>query len=373
MMSSPSGPRPQHQAVRLTAHADVVAAATDPCSFSSATSRHLHVPNTMDGQEHAVFRAIVDSYMTDAKVADLEPMFGQVAENIVANLPRNRPVDAMGDLGAPFAVRAQCLWLGWPLDLEDELLGWMADNHAATRAQIPQQNAEVAAAFDAIVRRQVEAREAARAADPGREPQDVTEQLLLEQVHDRPLSTPEIVSMLRNWTAGDLSSLSQCVGVVVRRLADEPRLQARVRALVAGLDAYSTHRAELDAIIDECLRIEDPFVSNRRVATCPVTLPSGTTVQADTPIVLDWAQANRDPAVFGNPDEFNPEGNRARNVVYGAGPHVCPGRGLSTAELRAVIVALMRGTNNLLPDPKSRPVPEELPLAGWSSVPVVLV
>jgi len=324
----------------------------------------------MDGDEHRAFRAVVDSYMTSDAVADAEPMLAEVAAKVVDALPRAETVDAVHDLGAVFAVRAQCRWLGWPAELESELLTWMDDHRDAVLRMDPARHVAVADAFDDIVRRQVDARRDVRAEDPDRTPRDVTERLLLETVHGRPLTTEEIVSILRNWTAGDLSSLALCVGVLVRRLADEAPLQDRLRFLFRAADA--ARNAEIDAIIDECLRIEDPFVSNRRVTTCPVALPDGQRIPADTTVILDWAEANRDPEVFGDPDAFDPIVNRPRNLIYGIGPHACPGRELATAELRAVLAALLTSTPAVRPADDERPTPEQPPLAGWARVPIVL-
>ncbi|MFC4137558.1 MULTISPECIES: cytochrome P450 [unclassified Microbacterium] len=343
-------------AIRLERHADVVAAATDPERFSSRTSTHLHVPNGMDGAEHAAFRAVIEKYLTPEAVAALEPMLTDVADEAVRELARDEPVEIIAELGEVFAVRAQCRWLGWPEVVEDELRMWMAENYAAVRQPDLERNADVAAAFDEIVRHEL------HRARPG----TVTARLADEHVRGRRLTEPEIVSILRNWTAGDLGSLARCVGVVVRRLADDPALQQRMRDI--GDDPE--RRAEVDAILDECLRIEDPFVANRRVTTCPVTTASGQELPQGATVLLDWAVANRDPGVFS--DAFAPEAHAADNLVFGIGPHVCPGRDLSLTELRAVLVELLRATTVMEPAPEHPPVPHDAPIGGWRTVHVVL-
>lgn len=343
-------------AIRLERHADVVAAATDPVRFSSRTSTHLHVPNGMDGEEHAAFRAVIEKYLTREVVTELEPMLADVAQEAVRELTRDEPIEIVAELGEAFAVRAQCRWLGWHASIEDELRMWMAENYAAARHPDPERNAAVAAAFDDIVRRELH-----RAA-----PGTVTARLADERVEGRPLTEPEIVSILRNWTAGDLGSLARCVGVVVRRLADEPALQQRTR-VIAGVPE---RQSEFDAILDECLRIEDPFVANRRITTCPVTTADGQNLPQGTVVLLDWVAANLDSDVFS--EDFDPERHAADNLVFGIGPHVCPGRDLSLAELRAVIAGLLRATTAIEPDPQHPPVPHDPPIGGWRSVHVVL-
>lgn len=344
----------------LFRHADVVAAALDPATFSSRVSRHLNVPNGMDGAEHARFRALIDRYLAVGPVARLEPRFRRIAADLVRSLPRGRPVEAVEELGARYAVRAQSAWLGWPAELEDTLLEWMDDNRAATRSRELARTAAVAERFDGIIRSLIEAR---REAGDGA-PDDVTTALLGDELDGRPLTDEEIVSVLRNWTAGDLGSIAACLGVVVHRLAVDAELQDRWRS-------GSTERAELEAGIDEILRIDDPFVSNRRVATGDVEV-GGRTIGAGERVVLNWTAANRDPEAFGDPDAFRPAENAPRNLVYGTGPHVCPGRGLATLELRVAIEELLAATSAIGLAPGSDPVREPPPRGGYRTVPVLL-
>lgn len=98
----------------------------------------------------------------------------------------------------------------------------------------------------------------------------------------------------------------------------------------------------------------------------------GQTIPADARVVLNWTAANRDPDVFGDPDAFRPDENARNNLVFGVGPHVCPGRDLTLMEMRVAIVELMRGTTWIHPAPDDEPVRERPPVGGWASVPVVL-
>jgi cytochrome P450 len=236
----------------LLRHADVVAAALDPETFSSAAGSHRAIPNSLDGAEHAAYRAVVDRYLTASAVAAQEPQCRAHAAAIVDALPRRSTVDAIAEFGTPFAVRTQVTWLGWPAAIEDELVAWMADNFAATRPGDRARTAEVAARFDALVGGQVRVRrEAGESA-----PRDVTTSLLHETVDGRALTDEEVVSILRNWTAGDLGSLAACLGVLVHRLATHPDRQEVTRDRVARGE-----HAAIEAAIEEVLRIDDPFVA----------------------------------------------------------------------------------------------------------------
>ena len=136
----------------LLRHADVVAAALDDKRFSSQVSRFLQVPNGLDGAEHEHFRTLIDGYLSKEALMDYVPVFDKVATELMSELPKGKMLNAVDDIGAVFAVRAQCAWLGWPTELEPRLLQWMRDNHSATRSKDNVKMAQVAQDFDDIIR-----------------------------------------------------------------------------------------------------------------------------------------------------------------------------------------------------------------------------
>ncbi len=339
-------------------HADAVAVVTDPETFSSHVSRFLQVPNGLDGTAHREARELLDPFLAPERLTGLEPTLERIADQLAASVPAGGRLDAVGELGSVYAVRAQSAWLGWPSDIEPELLAWMEDNHAATRSGELERTAAVAHRFDAIIHRLLSFRRIRR---PG-PPEDLTDELMRVKHHDgRPLGEDEIVSVLRNWTGGDLGSLALCTGVVLYWLATHPELQDEL--VDAANDSF-------DAALDEILRIDDPFVSNRRVATVDTVL-NGQPIASGEQLVINWTAANRDPAVFADPEGYAPEANAAKNLVYGAGPHVCPGRALATLELR-VLVRAMLGRHRIALDPEAVPEREQPPVGGFHRVPLLL-
>lgn len=346
----------------LLRHADVKAAALDDTRFSSQVSRFLQVPNGLDGAEHSRFRALIERHLSHEALSPYLPVFKKLATELISSLPKGVTLNAVSDIGAVFAVRAQCAWLGWPAALEPKLLQWMQDNHSATRSQDDSKMAQVAQDFDEIILSVIRPR---RNPSPTSsdliDTDDVTNRLCREQIDGRELSEAELVSILRNWTGGDLGSIALCVGVIVAYLLQHPE-QAKTLA--------NAPDAELDTAIDEILRLDNPFVSNRRITTCPVSigkhqLPAGARVQ------LNWTSANRDEAVFAN-NTFAPHAHAADNLVYGAGKHVCPGRLLATWQLRIATQALLTCSNTIRLAPEQALQRERPPLGGYSNVPVVL-
>lgn len=327
--------------------------AEDPQRFSSGVSRFLQLPNGLDGEEHTKVRSLIDAYLAPDQVDHLEPKFRRIARELAADAAARGTVDAVNDLGAQYAVRAMTTWLGWPAELDDTLVAWVADNNAATRSGELARTAEVAERFDAIIRSVVE---------PLQEHPDdsVTSRLVHDDSLGRRLEFDEVVSVLRNWTAGDLSSMAYCIGVVLDALIEHPELQDRLRQGVS--------RREFGAIADEILRADSPFVSNRRVTTCPVQL-DGVDLPEGQRVRIHWTAANRDPDAFADADGFDPDANASGNLVWGAGPHACPGRALSIVELQALTEELLAVAELSRAGEGER---ETHPVGGWASLPVRL-
>ncbi|MFH0411665.1 cytochrome P450 [Corynebacterium sp. L4756] len=309
----------------VVGHAEVTAVAQDPARFSSQVSAHLQIPNGLDGSEHASARRLVDEYLEPHRVCELLPQFNGAARSAIAESAAGAEGETAGsvrieNLAQLYAVRAMQAWLQWPQHLTQRLLDWIDDNDQARGSGDREWTARVAAEFDDIIR--VAVAEA---------PEDSETHRLATQ---HGLEHAEVVSILRNWTAGDLGSMARCIGVMAVAFAQTPALQDRVREILSQQNlqgkAEPVHR-EFDAIANEILRIDNPFVSNRRITTCPVDI--GQTHLPENALVrIHWTAANRDPKVF---DGFDPAGNAETNLVWGTGPHYCPGKTVSLLELRA--------------------------------------
>lgn len=307
-------------------HGDVTAILDDHANYSSAVSAHLSVPNGMDPPEHGKFRPIVERYFDDDAMRAFDPVCRRIAAEIADTLPADGEIDVIPAIAEDFALKVQCAFMGWHASLHGPLRDWTKRNAAATLARDRAAMADVATQFDGYIRNQLDAR---RAAGDGA-PDDATTRLLRETVEGRPLRDAEITSIIRNWTVGELGTIAASVGIVLHYLAERPDLLANLRA----------RPADLGPAIDEILRIHPPLISNRRVTTCPVELGERQ-IPAGARLTILWASANRDERVFGDPDRYDPAGNAAQNLLYGAGIHVCPGAPLARLELKIVITALL--------------------------------
>ncbi|KGK83474.1 cytochrome P450 [Stutzerimonas degradans] len=339
----------------LFRHADIMHVLTDHETYSNAVSRFPSVPNGMDPPEHTAYRRLIEPYFEPLQMEAFAPVCREVAVRLVQALPEQAGVELMADFAQIFALQIQCAWLGWPVELHEPLRLWTLKNQAATLARDEAAMSAVALEFDGYIKDLLTARRNAGSAAPD----DVTTRLLRDQALGRPLTDDEIVSILRNWTVGELGTIAASIGIVVHYLAGHAALQQQLRE----------QPPLLPAAIDEILRIHAPLVMNRRVTTRQVSL-GGRTLAAGTRLALIWASANRDEAVFGDPDAFRLDRDPQLNLLYGAGIHVCPGAPLARLELRIVMEELLERTSRIALLADQQPVKAFFPASGFSSLPL---
>jgi cytochrome P450 len=334
----------------LFRHEDIVRVLNDPDTFSNAVSRHLSVPNGMDPPEHTEYRRIIEPYFQPERMEVFEPQCREIAAKLVQSLLERDEVEIISEFAQSFAVQVQCSFLGWPVGMNETLRLWTLKNKQATLAEDRAAMEKIAREFEGYVDGLLQVRRAAGA----QASDDITTNLLQQQVCARPLRYEEIVSVLRNWTVGEISTISASVGILVHYISEHTDLQQRLRAQPSLLP---------DAI-EEILRMHGPLVANRRITTRPVEI-GGRKIGAGERISLIWISANRDGHVFEDPDAFRPERDQAANLLYGAGIHVCPGAPLARMEMRVVMEELLARTARIDPIPGKPPTDAVYPASGF--------
>lgn len=341
----------------LFRHDDVLRVLLDHETFGSAVSRHLSVPNGMDPPVHTPYRRMIESYFSPERMRAFEPACRAISTALVTRLPMGGETELIAALAHPFSLQIQCAFLGWPARLHEPLRLWTLKNQAATLSRDRAAMDEVALEFDGYIKDLLAERRAAGAGAPD----DLTTRLLRDRAGDRPLSDDEIVSILRNWTVGELGTISACVGILAHYLAAQAEIQRRLRA----------DGSLLPAAIDEILRMHAPLIANRRITRKPVEI-GGKQLGIGERITVMWASANRDEAVFGDPDEFRLDRDPADNLLYGAGIHVCPGAPLARMELRVLMEALLKHTRWLALVADKAPVRAVYPASGFAALPLLM-
>lgn len=140
---------------------------------------------------------------------------------------------------------------------------------------------------------------------------------------------PVMASML---VAGHETSVNGLAGVLLEILS-----RPAVR------DRLITDPSLIPAAVDEGMRIHTPFFGFYRRALEDVEL-SGVPIPAGSDVLLCWAAANRDPAVYPDPGEFRLDRRPGRNrhLSFGHGIHACPGQSAAQMEMRVAVAELLR-------------------------------
>ncbi len=331
-------------------HDDVLAVVTDHHTFSNQASKHRSVPNGLDRPEHTPYRRLIEPFFADERMALFEPVCRNIAAPLAQSLHGRKHVDIVIELAEPFALQIQCAFLGWPASLQEPLRQWAQQNHRATLAADREAMAEIAQRFNRYIHELLETRRAQGALAP----HDPTTEIMRCKINGNPISDEDIVSILRNWTVGEIGTIAAAVGLLMKFLADHAELQAQLRE-------------DMDRIpeaVDEILRIHGPLVTNRRQATCPTTL-RGRAIEAGDRVTVNWVSANRDERVFPEPDQFRWGRDQRQNLLYGAGLHVCPGAPLARLELRVLMEELLQISGTFALSPGTTPTSTHYPASGY--------
>ena len=117
------------------------------------------------------------------------------------------------------------------------------------------------------------------------------------------------------------------------------------------LELVRADRELIPAAIEESLRLEPAAAVVDRYATSDAHL-RGARIRAGDQVTVSLAGANRDPAVFANPDRFDiRRPDAGRHLAFAHGPHFCLGAHLARLEARIAIEAVLDGLPGLRLDP----------------------
>jgi cytochrome P450 len=95
------------------------------------------------------------------------------------------------------------------------------------------------------------------------------------------------------------------------------------------------------AAVEEVLRYDPSVAFQHKVAATDVEV-GGQTIRQGQVVLLGTAAANRDPAVFADPDRFDIRRVARPHVSFAPGAHACLGMGLARLELEVALRALFR-------------------------------
>jgi cytochrome P450 len=310
----------------VTRYEDVLRVAQDWQTFSSAHG--IMIPRTDDAvtlipgdfdpplQRH--YRRALNPLLTRPVVEQYEAGMRTVARELLSPLSEVGPVDLVPAFTDPYPRLVFFRHvLGLPVSEVDEAVGYI---FAIKEPKSAEMASRAWGAFTEYLSDVCARREA-------HEPRgDLLDGVLQAEVDGRPITRDEAVRALMQLTFGGLGTTSAALANVVRRLAENPMLQRRLRA----------EPGRLPSAIEELLRYDTVAIVMARTTTADVEIED-VCVPAGEKVLLYYAGANRDPSEFPHADDIDIERDVNRHLVFGAGPHRCIGSNLARKQ---ILVAL---------------------------------
>jgi hypothetical protein len=180
---------------------------------------------------------------------------------------------------------------------------------------------------------------------------DLVSDMAALQGKGEPLTDSEVITNLSTLlVAGNLTT-TDLIGNAVRIFLTNPEEMAKLRA----------DPSLVSAAVEETLRYEPPVDITGRIASREMEI-GGCPIHATQSISLSLRAANRDPAVFEDPDRFDITRKKSPHVAFGGGAHICIGAPLARLEAQVALAKLFERFPNLrLADPEAQPVWRTLP------------
>jgi cytochrome P450 len=324
-------------------HADVRTVNTHPDLFSSqlgATQIRDPLPDdlafqrrmllNLDPPEHTLLRRTVNRAFTPKAVTRLSEWVHERAAAIVGSLEGTTSCDFAQDVGRDLPLLTLAEIMGVPTEDRHLLFEWanrvigVHDEDYAkgsigdgTRPPVdPRSRASLQDMFDYAH----DLAERKRAA-PG---EDLMS-MLLGGVAGEPLTDEEFENFFFLLSVAGNETLRNAIPGGMLALLEHPDQLARLRA----------DRSLLPTAVDEMLRWVTPVTQFRRTATRDTEL-AGRQIAAGDKVVVYYASANRDDAVFSRPAVFDVGRTPNDHMTFGVGPHFCLGAGLARLQMSAL-------------------------------------
>jgi cytochrome P450 len=315
-----------------------------------------------DPPDHTRLRSLVTQAFTARRIEALRGRIQALADALLDKVQAQggRPgrMDAIRDLAFPLPVLVICDLLGIPEEDQARFVTGSASGGALlnptppTRAELDAANAGVLETGQ-YFERLFELRR--------REPRDdlITKLVQAEENGDR-LTTNELRANVNLLFAAGHETTVNLIGNGILSLLRHPDQWQRLRA-EPGL---------IPNAIEEILRYECPVQAVARTVAEPLEL-AGVPLQRSEIVVTLIGAANRDPAVFPDPDRLDVTRKDLKPLSFGGGIHFCLGAQLARIEAAIVFETLLRRLPDLrLLEPDAPQWRASFTLRGLTTLPV---
>ncbi|MFB8182170.1 cytochrome P450 [Streptomyces sp. NPDC055966] len=282
-------------------------------------------------------RRIVAPRLTPRVIGALDEVVRSAARHHVRGLGAGTH-DLLAEAIRPFALDVVCRVLGIEDADRESVLAWSdALVHYLSRPGIETAAARAAADAAAQLTDYVATRALASPAGPIAE-------ALAEPVRSGELTAADAAAVFAQILTGGIEPVAVAAATGISRLVGDAEQHRAVRS-----GNVSHGRA-----VEEILRFCAPFHYAPRTATHNLSA-AGRRIERGQRVVLVLAAANRDPAVFPDPDRFDVRRAEAdRHLSFGRGGHYCLGSVLARREIEVLVrevlaAGIAPGTPLLLP------------------------
>lgn len=300
-----------------------------------------------DEPDHAVHRSVVQPAFTARTIGALEPELRRRTGERISAFVAAGGGDFAREVSEWIPTWATARVAGLPLEDLDRLRVWgmtggdllAASVEISRMAELGEQTREMAAYLDALLDGAI-----GRARD-GDASRDAMADRVARAVHAGSLPRRHALGILVVLLGAGIESTASLIGSAVRLLALRPALQAQLRR-----DPHL-----VPAFVEEVLRLESPFRFHYRAVTRACEL-GGVALREGQRLMLSWASANRDEAIFERPDEIDLGRRHPRHhLAFGRGIHFCVGAPLARLETRVVVEELLARSGGFEADPARPP------------------
>lgn len=275
---------------------------------------------------HTRVRRIMTSALTPRAIAKMEPGLIATVDALLDQIGDRAQVDLIEDFAATIPIQIIGNLLDIPMEERDPLRDWSlailgALEPSLTEAQLARGHAAVTAfkdyLSDLVGRRRVA---------PGDPETDVLTRLIRGEGADEQLSEIELLQNCIFILNAGHETTTNLIGNGLTLLHDHPDQREKL------LDRPDL----ITSAVEEVLRFRSPNQFGNRETTEEVEfgtlrVPKGTNLH------LCIGAANRDPAVFDAPEQFEITRKPNRHLAFAGGPHVCVGLTLARMEGRIAI------------------------------------
>jgi len=324
---------------RLARDPRVVSNAVPMLEQVGVTSGPLHawwtrMLTNQNGESHAALRGLVSRAFTPRQVQRLRPRLRERVRSILRMHADRGELEVVRDLADPVPIWLMCELLGIGAEEHTTFAGWSTDlGDALASVMTPERRAKAEQALVGLDER-IRKLLAERRAEPG---DDLLTALVAEaDALEAPVDETELVTLVINLIFGGHDTSRSLLTVAVALLLAYPEQLERLRREPKLVEAAG----------EEILRFEPPIAVLAREPTEPIET-SGARLEAGKMFFLSVLAANRDPAVFADPDRFDIGRDPVRSFSFGWGSHFCLGTALARAELQELLSVLVSETSRL--------------------------